>query len=203
MPKNKNVKSFEQKILLLQRQSKGRTVSIAQVLHALSGRGRDFVVIILSLPFCLPLQIPGLSTPFGLAIAFIGTRMAFAKHTWLPKKILSKKIPGRAFNKMTTKVLWLRKKVKCWTHPRLVSLSSSPSMKVMNGVLICILGIILALPLPIPFSNLATAWSLFLICLGKLENDGVLIIAGYAISLLTWVFFILVIVTLWPEFHKG
>jgi hypothetical protein len=63
-------------------------------------------------------------------------------------------------------------------------------MEKMHGLMICILGLLLALPLPIPLSNLTAAWSTFLIALGILEDDGASVLAGYLISLLTIIFFI-------------
>jgi hypothetical protein len=56
--------------------------------------------------------------------------------------------------------------------------------------LIFLLGIILALPLPIPLTNLSAGWAIFLINLGLLESDGLFVILGYLISLATVIFFI-------------
>lgn len=174
---------MEQGILMLQRQVRNIPISVAKILYILSGKGRLLILIVLSFPFCQPIQIPGLSTPFGLAIALIGLRIAFGKNVWLPKKLLSKKISRRVFNKVTSKALWLIRKVKHWIHPRILFLSSS-KMDWVNGLLICANGLFLALPLPIPFSNLAFAWSIFLIGVGMLENDGLLIILGYVMFLI-------------------
>jgi len=177
-------KTLEQGILMLRRRVRSIPISVSRILYTLSGKGRILIAIVLCFPFCQPIQIPGLSTPFGLAIALIGMRIAFGKKIWLPKKLLSKKISRRTFNKVTDKALWFVRKLKRWIYPRLFWLSSSPVMKVMNGLLICANGLFLALPLPIPFSNLAFAWSTFLIGLGMLENDGILIILGYAMFLI-------------------
>ena len=64
-------------------------------------------------------------------------------------------------------------------------------MHIINCLAICILGIFLALPLPIPLSNLTAAWSIFLIALGILEDDGVFVLIGYLISFLTIIVFII------------
>ncbi len=187
----KKFRTLEEGILLLQEESKAGPLSIAEILHILSGKGRSVVLILLSIPFCQPIQIPGVSTPFGLAIAFIGLRMLFGKRIWLPKKLLAKKVPSNTFEKITDKTLVLLRKIKPWIHPRLTGLCHSPYMKKVNGLVIIILGILLALPLPIPFSNLAAAWSIFLIALGMLEDDGVFILIGYFLFLLTVAFFLL------------
>ena len=191
MAKINKFRTLEEGILLLRQEAKGEPLSIAEILRILSGKGRSLILILLSIPFCQPIQIPGLSTPFGLAIAFIGLRIVFGKRIWLPKKLLAKKIPYPTFEKITDKTLALAKKIKPWIHPRLIWMCHSPFMKKGNGLIVLILGIFLALPLPIPLSNLTAAWSIFLVALGVLEDDGVFVLIGYLLSLLTVTFFLL------------
>ena len=183
-------RTLEERILLLRQEAKAAPLSIAEILSVLSGKGRCLILILLSIPFCQPLQIPGLSTPFGIAIVLIGLRIVFGKRIWLPKKLLAKKVSPHIFEKITNKTLTLVRKIKPWIHPRLIRLCHSPFMKKMNGLMIVILGIFLALPLPMPLSNLTAAWSIFLIALGMLEDDGVFVFIGYLISLLTIAFFL-------------
>lgn len=188
---NKNLKhyqSLEERILLLKQAAERTALSMEDILGILSGKGRLLILILLSLPFCQPLQIPGLSIPFGLIIAFIGVRIAFGKHIWLPKRILSKTIQSSTLNKIIDKALWLIKKMKRWTHPRLIWMSTHPAMQVVHGLIFCTLGLCLALPLPIPFTNLASAWSIFIIALGLIEDDGLFILIGYLMALLTLLF---------------
>lgn len=191
MVKIKKFRTLEEGILLLRQEAKGTPLSIAGILRILSGKGRSLILILLSLPFCQPIQIPGLSTPFGAAIAFIGLRIVFGKRIWLPQKLLVKKIPPHTFEKITDKTLSLVRKIKPWIHPRLIWMCNSPCMEKVNGLIIFILGIFLALPLPIPLSNLTAAWSIFLVALGMLEDDGVFVLIGYLLSLLTVTFFLL------------
>jgi len=55
----------------------GEGVTIGKVVEILRGRGLDVLVILLALPFCTPIPLPGLSTPFGLVLMFLGLRIAF------------------------------------------------------------------------------------------------------------------------------
>lgn len=184
-------RTLEEDILFLQEAGKHKSLSLAEVFQVLPGKGRPLILILLSLPFCQPIQIPGLSIPFGLAIAFIGFRMSFEKSLWLPDSLLSKTIPQDTLSTITEKVLSLIKKMKPWVHPRLLWLSNSFFMEKANGLMICLLGIFLALPLPIPLTNIITAWPILLIAFGILEKDGVFILLGYLISLLTLAFFVM------------
>lgn len=188
--------TIDEEILLLQEKSKDVAVSVEEIFQTLSGKGRSLILLFLSLPFCQPLQIPGLSTPFGLIIAFIGLRMAFGKRLWMPKWVLEQTIASDTLQKITEKTLWLVRKMRRWIHPRLTWLCHYPASQVANGLLISILGLILSLPLPIPFSNLIAAWSIFFIGLGLLEDNGVFVLIGYAISLFTFAIFIVMAISL-------
>jgi hypothetical protein len=44
----------------------------------------DVLVIILVLPFCQPIPLPGFSTPFGIALMIFGFRIALRQRPWLP-----------------------------------------------------------------------------------------------------------------------
>ncbi|MBA3602363.1 MAG: exopolysaccharide biosynthesis protein [Parachlamydiaceae bacterium] len=194
--KKREFKTLEESILLLKKEVSSMPITIGEILHILSGRGRALFLILLSLPFCQPLQIPGFSTPFGLTIAFLGLRMAFDGHVWLPSWILSKSIAARTLEKILDKILFLLKKVKRLIHPRLSWMCRSSVMQVVNGIAIFFLGLFLALPLPIPFSNIVAAWSIFLIALGISEGDGIVVLMGYLVALLTVIVFIAMAMTM-------
>lgn len=189
-------KTLEERLTLLEEKAQDRYLSVKTILQVLSGKGRPLLLIVLSFPFCQPFQIPGLSIFFGLMIAFIGIRIAFGKHLWIPQSFLSKKISSKTIGKITRKSLRLIGKMKRWVHPRLDWMCYHPIMPFMNGLLLFVLGILLALPLPIPFTNLLTGWSLFFLSLGLLEDDGLMILFGYILSLLDILFFISLWVTI-------
>ncbi len=180
----------------LDEKGKSSSISIGEILNILSEKGQSLIILFSSLPFCQPLQIPGLSTPFGLAIAFIGLKMAFGKYAWLPKGILAKSITPQTLQKISEKLLWLLKKMNYWIYPRITWLCYYPAMQIINGLLISILGILLALPLPIPFSNLMAAWPILFIGLGLLKDDGIFILIGYFVSLFTFGYFIAIVLSI-------
>lgn len=185
--------SLDQRMALLLKKAEASAVSIEEILGILSGKGQCLILILLSLPFCQPIQIPGLSTPFGIVISFLGLRMAFGNHSWLPKKILSTKITSATLKKMAKSTLWFIGKARFFIHPRLEWMCHHSVMKKINGLMILALGFFLALPLPIPLSNLVAAWSIFLIGLGILEDDGLFVIMGYAVAFLALVALILIL----------
>jgi hypothetical protein len=53
------------------------------------------------------------------------------------------------------------------------------------GIVIASLG--LMLPLPIPFSNSIPAWAVVLLAIGRMEQDGLLVLLGHLTVVATWV----------------
>lgn len=159
----KKFRTLEDEILLLQQEGKNKSLSIAEILEVMAGKGRPLVLILLSLPFCQPIQIPGLSTAFGLAIAFIGLRISLQTKIWLPKALMDRTIPSHTLMKVTESSLHLIRKMKRWVHPRFMWICHSSFMEMMHGIMVVMLGILLALPIPVPMSNLTAAWSILLI----------------------------------------
>ncbi len=184
------MKTFGDGIIRLQHKAEEGAMSIGEIFRLLSGSGRTLSLIFLSIPFCQPLQIPGMAIPFGLMISFIGFRMLLGKRIWLPKKMLDKKITKRHLLKITGKALYWLNKLKHLTHPRLHWVCSNKGMVISHILSIIVLGILLALPLPIPLSNIAAAWGIFLIALGLLEGDGLFVLLGYVVFLVTILFFV-------------
>lgn len=168
-------------------------MKVGQIFEVLSEKGFALLLILFSLPFCTPLQIPGFSTPFGLMLSFIGFRIAFRKKTWWPKKILEKEISKENIDKLVQKT----KKVLNWlskiTQPRFSFLIENHLFRITNGILIFLMGLILCLPLPIPMSNLLSALPILFFGLGLLEEDGVMIIIAYTLASICFLGFILLI----------
>jgi hypothetical protein len=179
-------RSLAQSFSIILRKSKKTPLTLRAVLEIISGRGKPLILILLCLPFCQPLQIPGLSTPFGLLIMFVALRIAFGHRLWLPKSLLEKKIPRHTLKKVIARSTWVMQK---FTHPRLAWLCNQGVLHVVHGLVLAVLGLFLALPLPIPLTNIIAAWSILIISIGLIEEDGVFIIIGYAIPILSFLAF--------------
>lgn len=163
--------------------------SLEEILHALSGRGYPLLLLFLTLPFCIPITIPGMSTPFGIAIALSGLRLAFAQHPWWPQSILKRSIPRETLEKWVIKIEKTEGHLKRFVRPRLLVVTQNPLFHRIHGLNICCLGILLALPLPIPMSNMLAGIPLVMMSLGLLENDGWLVISSYIFSIICYAAF--------------
>ncbi len=168
------------------------TVTLREVMVLLHGRGYVLLVMLLALPFCTPIPLPGLSTPFGLVIVLIGLRLALGQKPWLPAKLLDTRLPPNLF----AKVFAVTRKIVTWferlLRPRLLWATASPRLEQLHAVPIVICALMLLLPLPIPFSNIIPAWGILLLAGGLLERDGAFIVGGYMATLVTVIFFVLI-----------
>src|ERR1700680_4619468 len=70
---------------------KDKALTLGEFKHALEGRGSAMLLILLALPFCF-IAIPGLSTPFGIAICLIGACLVIGREPRLPRFIMHRRL---------------------------------------------------------------------------------------------------------------
>jgi hypothetical protein len=135
--------------------------------------GFGFLIGVLAL---IAIPFVGLSTPFGLAIALLGAQLMIGRHQpWLPARARRRALPmtmlDRVLGLLARRTRWLarlsRRRWELAIQPRLI------------GLCIVLLALGLALPLPIPGSNLVFLIPLFTYAIGILERDGVWIVLGH------------------------
>ncbi len=175
------IKDLDVVLAIAQRSSH---VSVAEVIEIFSGKTVFVILMLLSLPFCLPIQIPGLSTPFGLAIGFLSLRLIFKQKTHMPRWLLAKPIKAKTLITIISYVKKFFLFCKKFTRPRMAFLVRVVWIHKLHGVFLFLCALILSLPLPIPFTNFFVATPILCISLGYLEEDGLFIMLGYAVVFL-------------------
>jgi hypothetical protein len=166
----------------------GQALSLRQIVDILHGRGIDVVIIILVLPFCQPIPLPGLSTPFGLALMLVGLRIALRQKPWLPEWMLRREISYETLARIVNGAVAVAKRLEKVIHPRMRFMKHWWSFNAVNGLAIVSSSFLLMLPLPIPFSNTIPAWSILLLALGMMEEDGAVITLGYMMAGAAWTY---------------
>ncbi len=155
----------------------------------LRGRGVDVLIVLLALPFCTPIPLPGLSVPFGIVLSLFGFRIALRQKPWLPKRLLEKKIPVSTLHKIIPASLKAASYIEKALHPRLRFFSRWASFHVVNGIVITLSGLLLSAPLPpLPFANGLPALAIVFVVAGMMEEDGAAIFCGYLIAGLAWAY---------------
>jgi len=173
----------------IRKQANGQSITLAEIIQILRGRGFDVLMVLLALPFCTPIPLPGLSVPFGIVLTLFGARIALRKKPWLPQRLLNKEIPAPTLEKILSTSLKVARGMEKVLHPRLRFFKQWPSFAVVNGLVITLAGMLLALPLPpLPFANGLPALAIVLVAAGMLEEDGAAIFGGYLVAGLAWAY---------------
>ncbi|KAF3362760.1 putative exopolysaccharide synthesis protein [Chlamydiales bacterium STE3] len=170
---------------------KEKDPELGAIFQILSERGYAAMLFLFSFPFCFPITIPGLSTPFGFAIAYIGLRLAFGHGNWLPSVLMKKKISHSTLKKVSEIAIGTLHHLRFLISSRLTWFVKNPKLHVIHGLTITFLACCLALPLPIPFSNTVSALPLACFGLALLEDDGLFILIAYFFTLICFTFFVL------------
>lgn len=185
-------RKLSEEFALILREFEVETVTLREVIGLLHGRGYVLLVMLLSLPFCTPVPLPGLSTPLGLIIALIGTRLAMGENPWLPARLLDTRLPPETFRRVFAVTRRLVLGFERLLRPRLPWVTRRPWLLQLHAVPIVACAVMLLLPLPIPFSNVIPAWAILLLAGGLLERDGAFILAGHVFTLLAVAFFAII-----------
>jgi hypothetical protein len=173
----RSYKNFEESFRILLERAKKERVSVHRLLTLLEGRGRILLLVFLSLGFG---QIPGVAFFLGLFISYLGLRIALGrKFIWMPKRLLHKKIPSYFLIKVIRQILHFLKFMKKWSYPRYLWFTQKTLTRVINGLMISVVGLSFALMPPIPLTGLLAFIAIFTISIGLLNDDGIYIVVGY------------------------
>jgi hypothetical protein len=165
------------------------SVSLNHLLVRTQGRALYLVIMILCLPFVVPVSIPGLSTVLGTIIALLALRLALGQEPRLPRFLGERKLPVARILKASIRFLRLIERV---IRPRRTRWLTWRSARFFNSMVIIFLAFLLALPLPAPpffFTNSLPSYAIILLAASMMEEDGVLIWAAYALVLANIIFF--------------
>jgi hypothetical protein len=160
-------------------------VTLQTLLEWLGERGLLVFCMVLTLPFLLPVSIPGTSTPFGLLIMLNALGLAMQKPPWLPARLMNRRIATHQLVPMLEKGAQLFARLEKLIRPRLLMLTHRASIGRLNVLLLGFSGLLLTAPLPLPFSNTLPAYGVLFLAIGNLERDGYAVLAGYLMVLLS------------------
>ncbi len=150
--------------------------------------GTDLVIIVLALPFCLPI-LPGVSTPFGLAIIMLTLRQFLGRPGRLPSFIGDREFEADTFKKIINGGVRILDRVERFSNRQRNHLPRLARLR-FNLFLIFLMGLMMALPIPFPGTNTFPAWAIVFLATAQAEGDGVLALWGYAAVLFSFGWFI-------------
>lgn len=171
----------------------GEPLTLNGILERTHGRGAFLLLIVLCLPFLAPVSIPGVSVPFGFAIAFLGGRLALDLPARLPGWLGGRALPRGFERAMDASVKVLAFLERWIVRPRKVGWLGWRWIRAFNSMVVVVMALLLSLPIPpvIPLTNTIPAYAVLFMTLSMMEEDGLMIWGGYGVSLFALVYFYL------------
>jgi hypothetical protein len=161
----------------------GKPISLGAVLDALKERGDALFLLVINIPFIVPMPAFGLSTPVGIIVILMGWCIMRGRPLWLPERMRKLEIGPAALQKVVNTALWFTGKIERVMRPRL-AMMFWPGFSHLIAIELAIAGFSLALPLPIIGTNFIFAIIIIPLALGLLERDGLMVLLAHAIALI-------------------
>ncbi|HEV3066021.1 MAG TPA: exopolysaccharide biosynthesis protein [Chthoniobacterales bacterium] len=160
-----------------------QVLTVEQIVKALGPTSFGTSLMVFSIPEVLPIPIPGMTVAVVIPTVIISSQLIRGKREIrLPNALLKRSIPRKAFAAAVRGILPFLERAERGTKARWCW-ASNPVAKRFLGLFILIMAAVIALP--IPFTNMPAAISIFIIALGMVERDGVLISLGILLGLAT------------------
>lgn len=166
-----------------------RTVTLREVIVVLQGRAYNLLMLLLALPFLLPVPLPGLSSLLGAVIAVIALRLSLGQKPWLPARLLDRELPPKFFPTLLAGARRVLRLLEVMLKPRMLWLTNAPLLRQLHSLVILIAALVLILPLP-PGTNFPPALCIVIMAGGLLERDGRFVLAGYLAFAFNGLFFV-------------
>ena len=162
----------------------GHEVTLRELLGFVGEQGLLVFCAVLAMPFLLPVTLPFMSTALGAPMLAIAWAIVMNRVPWLPDRMLDRALPGETVQHVLERAARAASRFEHLVRPRLLRLTATAAMNVLNGVVLMLAVLLLMAPLPlIPFVNTLPALAIILLCLGMAERDGALLLIGHAATM--------------------
>ncbi len=175
---------------LLEDSGGGAALTVNEVIVRTGGRGAYLLIMLLSLPFISPIPLIGVSSILGPVIALLAWRLAWGRPAWVPRSMGERLLPAglREFLRGggVRALRWIEQGVR----PRASGWMRWRAARLVHCGIIALMGLLLALPLPIPFTNSLPAITILVLSASMMEEDGLAVVAGHALAVATAAYFL-------------
>jgi hypothetical protein len=119
----------------------------------------------------------------------IGFAVVLGRLPWLPDRLLDHALPSDKLQHVLGRAQKIAERFEHLVKPRLLALTGSTLVNSIHGVTMVVSVLLLMAPLPfVPLANTLPAVAIILLCLGMAERDGVMLIGGYAVALVSAIY---------------
>jgi hypothetical protein len=163
-------------------QQEGRTrVTVRDLIDALGDRALGALLFLFAFPNVLPMP-PGTSAVLGAPLVFLAAQLMVGRRPWLPRLLSSRSMSQSDFAALVQRIApWLQRGERM-LRPRL-SWLARPPLEYAIGAVCLVLALVLVLP--IPLGNVLPAVAISLLALAIVERDGLWVLAGLGVALVS------------------
>jgi hypothetical protein len=167
----------------------GHVVTLRELLGYVGEQGLLVFCVILAAPFLLPVSLPFMSTALGLPMLLIGFAVTTNQVPWLPDRLLDHALPSATVQQVLARIIRWAERIEHMVRPRLLALTGSAGINMLNGALLLLSVLLLMAPLPlIPLANTLPGIAIMLLALGMAERDGAVILIGYLVTVISAIY---------------
>lgn len=158
-------------------------LSFGELLKSLSNRGFAILMVVFTLPNCVPIPVPpGVSTIFSLPLLFLSLQMFFGlKAPWLPAWIGRRKIPRTTLSALIETANPRIEKLEKFLQPRMGFVTTHLGERLIGSAWLLFS---ISIAIPLPMTNFLPGLGILISSLGLLGRDGVIVIFGWVVGLL-------------------
>lgn len=158
-------------------------ITIGALVDGLSDRGFGIILLVLSLPVCIPF-LYGVPQAVAVPMTFIALQIAAGRHAlWMPDKARSKTVSKEAFTQLAERskryIGWFERLAR----PSLTWLTHGAAERIFGAFMVIFCASILV---PLPLTNTTPGIGIAIMSLGFIERDGRLVLLGTVIGAI-WV----------------
>ncbi|MFT5681730.1 MAG: hypothetical protein ACI8RZ_002642 [Myxococcota bacterium] len=162
-------------------QLEGKDSTIDDLINMIGDRGFGLLILLLALPAALPVPAVGYGTPFGILLILLGAQIAISRKTpWVPRRLGGMRIPFKLLSFSIKNARLPLRAVEMFIRPRLSGLARHRIFLPGVGVMIMLLAAMMSLP--IPLTNTAPSFVIFMLAAGILEEDGLFLLFGLILA---------------------
>ena len=161
-------------------QAHGESITIGEIIGAFGERAFGFVLILFSLPNCVPAP-PGLAGIVGTPVLIFGLQMMLGhKRPWLPGFVLRRRVSVSTFKRLIDIAEPRLRRLEAFCKPRLVGLFGPMGDRVVGFFAVLVAVSVL---IPFPGTNSPPSIALVIASIAVMEEDGYLLLGAYLIGL--------------------
>lgn len=155
-------------------------IALGDLLATFQHRAMGLGVLIASLPLFVPLPV-GTGVVAGPLVMLLGLQLLLQRvHPWLPAFIGRHRMSRQRVERMGERLAPLLRRIERVSHPRLGWLFDRGVANAVTGLLLMLVGLLAALP--IPLTNYPFGILLVLFAVALIERDGALMLAAWVLA---------------------